>query len=171
MLPTNIKQLNDHHIQKVTAGKFHSLFLNGQGQILSSGANNFGQLGTGCKSNYFTPTLVEGLQDVREVSAWNYSAAITHSNELFVWGTGIFGEHLRPRHMAEYDGQFRAIQVGGAFTILIDYENKAYSWGSISDGFQGTSTLPSLITTLDAKPVLAGAVGDSYAFLLGLTLR
>lgn len=109
MLPTNIKQLNDHHIQKVTAGKFHSLFLNGQGQILSSGANNFGQLGTGCKSNYFTPTLVEGLQDVREVSAWNYSAAITHSNELFVWGTGIFGEHLRPRHMAEYDGQFRAI--------------------------------------------------------------
>jgi hypothetical protein len=48
--------------------------------VLSCGSNNFGQLGTGDKSNYFTPTLIENLTGVRELSAWNYSAAITEDN-------------------------------------------------------------------------------------------
>jgi X-linked retinitis pigmentosa GTPase regulator len=170
-LPTNIKQLNDQQIHKIACGKFHSLFINGSSSLLTCGANNFGQLGTGCKSNYFTPTLIESISDVREVSAWNYSAAITNRNELFAWGTGIFGEYLRPRHILEFDGQFRQVLVGGAFSILLDFENKAYSWGSISDGFStGPSTTPSLIQTIDGKAVISGAVGDSYAFLLGQTL-
>lgn len=61
MAPTNVKALNDFQIQKVNCGKFHSMFLSGFGQVLSCGMNNFGQLGTGCKSNYFTPTLIENL--------------------------------------------------------------------------------------------------------------
>jgi Regulator of chromosome condensation (RCC1) repeat len=175
MLPTNVKQLNDHQIQKLCCGKFHSLFLNGTGHILACGANNFGQLGTGCKSNYFTPTLIENIGDVRELSAWNYSAAITHNNELFVWGTGIFGEYLKPQHLQDYDGQFRAISVGGAFSILVDFENRAYSWGSISDSYHnsggGHSTVPSVINTIDGKPVIGVAVGDSFAFMLGFNMR
>ena len=73
------------------------MFLAGTGQVLSCGMNNFGQLGTGDKSNYFSPTLIESLSDIKEISAWHYSAAITKKNELFVWGTGIFGEALRPK--------------------------------------------------------------------------
>lgn len=64
------------------------------------------------------------------------------------------------------------MSVGGAFTILIDFENRAYSWGSISDNSYSTqTTVPNLIGTLDGKPVFAGAVGDSFAFMLGLNLR
>lgn len=87
---------------------------------MTCGSNNFGQLGTGCKSTYFTPTLIETIDNVKEVSAWHYSAAITHDNELFVWGTGIFGEYLKPTQLRSLDGQFKSISVGGSFSILID---------------------------------------------------
>ena len=81
--------------------------------------NNFG-LGTGCKSTYFSPTLIENLSDVVEISSWHYSAAITKRSELYVWGTGIFGEALKPKRIGQCDGLFTKIEVGGSFSVLID---------------------------------------------------
>ncbi len=42
------------------------------------------------------PVLVSEIRDVKAVSAWHFSAAITGKGELYVWGTGIFGEYLKP---------------------------------------------------------------------------
>jgi X-linked retinitis pigmentosa GTPase regulator len=153
MVPTNIKALNEFQIQKINCGKFHSLFLSAFGQVLSCGMNNFGQLGTGCKSNYFTPTLIENLSDVAEISSWHYSAAITKRNELYVWGTGIFGESLKPKKITQCDGLFKKIAVGGSFSVLVDNQNKGYLWGNSGNSYGMTSGLPAPISTLESKEV------------------
>jgi X-linked retinitis pigmentosa GTPase regulator len=64
--------------------------------------------------------LIESLSDIKEISAWHYSAAINKKNELFLWGTGIFGEALRPKQLRQVDGIFKSITVGGSFSVLID---------------------------------------------------
>ncbi|MFO0116458.1 MAG: hypothetical protein ACK521_02175 [bacterium] len=33
------------------------------------------------------------------MSAWHSSAAITERGELFVWGSGIYGEFKKPRQV------------------------------------------------------------------------
>jgi|LauGreDrversion4_2_1035121.scaffolds.fasta_scaffold36737_1 alpha-tubulin suppressor-like RCC1 family protein len=75
MIPTQVKQLND--VYKIACGKYHSLYLSIGGLVYACGSNTFGQLGTGCKSNYFTPTLIESLSNVKSIAGWHYSAALT----------------------------------------------------------------------------------------------
>ncbi len=77
--------------------------------------------------------MIDSLSDIKEISAWHYSAAITKKNELFVWGTGIVGEALRPKQIRQVDGVFKSITVGGSFSVLVDNQNKAYLWGTNSD--------------------------------------
>jgi hypothetical protein len=57
------------------------------------------------------------------------------------------------------DGQFRSIYVGGAFSVLIDVDNKAYLWGSQSDSSSPLMT-PNVISTIEGKQIVSGAVGD-----------
>lgn len=96
------------------------MFLTYGGQVLTCGMNNFGQLGTGDKSNYFNPTLIESLSDIKEISAWHYSGAISKKNDLYVWGTGIFGESLLPKMIPQVSGLFKSLAVGSTFSVLLD---------------------------------------------------
>jgi alpha-tubulin suppressor-like RCC1 family protein len=78
------------------------------------------------------------LKDVKHISAWHFSAAITNQNKLYVWGTGIFGEFLTPKLMT-FDKKidFQQVFVGGSFTVLIDKLNKVYVWGANTNGEMG----------------------------------
>lgn len=56
------------------------------------------------------------------ISAWHFSAAINCVGELFVWGTGIFGEFLKPNLMnfKNSTNKFKSIMVGGSFSVIVD---------------------------------------------------
>ena len=89
-----------------------------------------------------------------ETSSWHYSAAITKRNELFVWGTGIFGESLKPKRITQCDGLFKKIAVGGSFSVLVDTQNKGYLWGNSGNSSYGVASgLPAPISTLETKEV------------------
>ena len=97
MRPTLIKSLVDEKIRAVQCGKFHSMFISDSNDLFICGGNSFGQLGIGNKKNAYEPVRIEGISNVKSISAWHFSAAITYDNNLYVWGTGIFGEFLTPR--------------------------------------------------------------------------
>jgi alpha-tubulin suppressor-like RCC1 family protein len=93
----------------VSCGKYHTLFLTGNGEVWVTGANDQGQLGI-CAvrnsdvnevKNVFSPVRVESLtkRHITRISAWQSSAAISDDskNNLFVWGTGIYGILNRPK--------------------------------------------------------------------------
>ena len=104
-----------------------------------TGGNNFGQLGNGTKKNQYEPIKLNDLKDIKHVSAWHYTAAITNKNELFVWGTGIFGEYLTPKLMnfKNLPNVFEHVSVGGSFTTLIDNRGKLLVWGANTNGELG----------------------------------
>jgi alpha-tubulin suppressor-like RCC1 family protein len=75
------------------------VLLTRSGLVYCSGSNSFGQLGTGTKraSNCFV--LVSDISHIpmRKVAAGSFSAAISKdSGDLYLWGTGVFGEFLTP---------------------------------------------------------------------------
>lgn len=73
--------------------------------LYSFGSNSFGELGTGCKRDAFQPEIVQGIEgeQIVKIAAGHHSAAINLKGELFVWGSGIFGEFLLPTRFAKID--------------------------------------------------------------------
>lgn len=76
-------------ITKVACGTAHTLALSDEGGLYSWGANSYGQLGTGHKSNLTSPTRVAAdLGRVVDIAAVHYghiSAAETHT-KIYMWG-------------------------------------------------------------------------------------
>ena len=144
------------------------------------GGNNFGQLGTGTKRSTAIPVKVKGFESekVARIAAGNHSAAITENNELFIWGTGSFGEFLIPTSMNELGKittGFVDVSIGGTFGATIDKEGNVYSWGTNTNGELGSGDfearpLPKPITSLQGKHVFLLACGSSYAIALGQTI-
>lgn len=125
--------------------------------MYATGCNESGQLGIGSTVNCsFEPVLVPGLDNVRTISAWNSSAAITDQNELFVWGSENNG--LSPT-LYESKRNLSKVKVGGKFTLVTDLSNKMFTLASD----QGLEPVPSLE---DYCATQAG-VGANFAFVVG----
>ncbi|NWR17435.1 RCBT2 protein, partial [Emberiza fucata] len=88
--PCRIAALQGIRVQRVACGYAHTLVLTDEGQIYAWGANSYGQLGTGNKSNQSYPTTVIVDKDrVVEIAACHSahtSAAKTQSGQVYMWG-------------------------------------------------------------------------------------
>lgn len=91
-----------NNIKKVSCGIFHTGLLTKSGKILSTGANSFGQLGNGTKMSTCIPTRVKGLESacIETIAFGGHSSCISDAGEIFIWGSGVWGEYLLPQKMA-----------------------------------------------------------------------
>uniref|UniRef100_A0A671MH26 RCC1 and BTB domain-containing protein 2-like n=1 Tax=Sinocyclocheilus anshuiensis TaxID=1608454 RepID=A0A671MH26_9TELE len=75
---------------EVACGYAHTLALTDEGFIYSWGANSYGQLGTGNKSNQAVPTLInmekERMVEVAACHTSHTSVAKTQSGQVLMWG-------------------------------------------------------------------------------------
>mmetsp|Transcript_9255 Transcript_9255/g.8704 ORF Transcript_9255/g.8704 Transcript_9255/m.8704 type:complete len:92 (-) Transcript_9255:324-599(-) len=86
----------------------HTLILSKGGLVYVCGANSFGQLGLGNKRSTNVPTLVQDITHIpiKQIAAGSFSAAISmDSGDLYIWGSGIFGEFLTPHRVKTIQGQ------------------------------------------------------------------
>ena len=85
------------------------------------------------KNCVYIPQLVEGaIKDKRilQISAWTNSACVSVENELFMWGSGIFGDTELPKKIDltklmqpdedEDPIKVSEVSVGGNFTVIKD---------------------------------------------------
>ncbi|XP_028903699.1 RCC1 and BTB domain-containing protein 2 isoform X2 [Ornithorhynchus anatinus] len=88
--PCRIAALQGIRVQRVTCGYAHTLVLTDEGQLYAWGANSYGQLGTGNKSNQSYPIPVPVEKDrIIEIAACHSahtSAAKTQSGHVYMWG-------------------------------------------------------------------------------------
>jgi X-linked retinitis pigmentosa GTPase regulator len=82
----------------VACGVKHTLILTEFGKVYGAGGNASGELGTGNKrsTNLFTKVQFVNEVTIKKVAATYFSAAVSESGELYVWGTGSFGEFIQP---------------------------------------------------------------------------
>ncbi len=80
-------------------------------------------MGNGNKKNCSSFLPVSGLdnQVIIKIAAGNHSAALNRKGEVFIWGTGIFGEHLTPIKFSRIDTPISNISIGN-FWIYFNFK-------------------------------------------------
>ena len=160
-------------VQEVACGVFHSLALSVTGKIYSMGGNSFGQLGLGSKKSCSRPERVTVDCLFVKVACGSHSAGISEKGQLYVWGTGVFGEYLHPTRMAV--SSCKELGIGGSYGIAVDTSGNVYAWGANSNGELGLGdydprVTPSAIQALKGKCVKKISCGGSYVLGLGVDL-
>ncbi len=75
----------------LAAGRYHTLELNGSGEVYAWGDNRYGQLGIGTNVSYAEPRLV--MRGTAGIAAGQWSSyAVTASGDLYAWGNGEQGQ-------------------------------------------------------------------------------
>ena len=128
------------HVQQISCGVFYTLLLTKEGRVFGMGNNKYGQLGIGHKVNECHPTMLRDLEGIVKVSAGYHSGAIDFSGNLYIWGSGSFGQFIRPQKYV-LSVPIRDLAIRGFFGLAIGHnsrdENRVYTWGNNTFGELG----------------------------------
>jgi hypothetical protein len=121
------------------------------------------------------PMRVSGVAQVKmkKVVCGNHTAALSWDGEVFVWGTGVFGEFLTPQKLSS-TSTLKDIAVGGSFALALDKNGRLWTWGANASGELGVGDYeprasPYLLERLQSKTVVSVSCGGSFAIALGVT--
>ena len=160
-------------VVSVSCGVFHTAVLNSKGQVLTSGGNSFGQLGLGNKKSTSAFEQVKGLDAVfiSKIACGYHSAAVCDKGEIYVWGSGSFGEFLIP-HKMFLPARVRDLAVGGTFAVAILQDLTVFAWGNNANGELGLGDLaargaPALVQSLKGRKINSVACGGNFCIALG----
>jgi len=131
--------LMTERVKDVACGVYHTLILTERSKVYATGGNILGQLGLGSKKNTNIPTRIKDLdyQRVVKVACGQHSAALTEKGEVYVWGTGVFGEQVIPFRYSSPGQVFKDISLNGFFGVVLDQDNGIWTWGGNNNGELG----------------------------------
>jgi len=171
LLPVRLS--TSEEVKQVSCGIFQTGFITVQGKLYMTGGNSFGQLGLGTRKSSNTPQRVPFFSGmaVAKVACGHHTAAVTEAGELFIWGSGVFGEFISPQKQS-ISATIRDISVGGGFGAALDSSRKVWVWGSNENGELGQGDYearvsPVLLAHLSSRRVRLVSCGGCAAIALG----
>ncbi|MCK5160783.1 MAG: hypothetical protein KAQ99_04335, partial [Candidatus Aureabacteria bacterium] len=137
-------------IVSISAGHFHNLALDSDGNVWAWGYNNYGQLGNGTfDSAAYLPFQISGLSNIIAITAGGYhSLALDSDGNIYSWGRGSSGEmgdgttdnRHTPAITATGLSYIAAIAAGemSSYALRIDnvstWNGRVYGWGDNESG-------------------------------------
>uniref|UniRef100_A0A7N8X9I1 Regulator of chromosome condensation (RCC1) and BTB (POZ) domain containing protein 2 n=1 Tax=Mastacembelus armatus TaxID=205130 RepID=A0A7N8X9I1_9TELE len=124
--PCRIAALQGVNIVQVSCGYAHTLALTDEGFVYAWGANSYGQLGTGNKSNQ--SVFVTRMVEVAACHTSHTSAAKTQSGQVFMWGQcrgqAVASPHLT--HFSSTDDVFACFATPAVTWHLLSVDGDDY---------------------------------------------
>ncbi|GFH47488.1 hypothetical protein CTEN210_03963 [Chaetoceros tenuissimus] len=169
----------ESEITQIAGGKDYSLALTKDGIIFAWGRNHKGQCGTGSGLSVemyameAMPVPLEGMLEGRKVvkvhGGQSHAAALTESNELFVWGMGTY--HMPELVTSLLDTKIVDFSCGHEYTIVLDDQGQLYSFGKGKTGVLGLASEkfaaePMLVEGLLGKKVVKVSAGSKHVACL-----
>ena len=161
----------------VATGHSYSMTIDVDGNLLTCGRNDYGQLGDGTTTNKTIPVKIKPDTKFIQIAAGkSNSLAIDEDGNLWTWGhngNGQLGDgtqidRLKPVQITS-GTKFKQISVGGSHSLAIDEDGNLWTWGSNSDGQLGVGTqspklIPVQITSSTKfTQISAGCYNNSFA--------
>ncbi|MCX8480409.1 MAG: hypothetical protein ORN58_00660 [Sediminibacterium sp.] len=132
-----------NNVVQITAGRYHSLSLKGDGTVVAWGDNGYGQT-----------NIPVGLNNVTQIASGQYhSLALKGDGTVVAWGNNFNEKTIIP------DGLNNVVQIacGGSHNLALKGDGTVISWGF--NGF-GATTIPA---GLNYVVQIAGGGGHSLA--------
>ena len=141
--------------KSISAGIFHSCGIANDGKVYCWGSSNTDILGTGTTGTISSPTIVlnpAGVSTWKSISVGNsHSCGISNDDNAYCWGWGFSGQlgvgnninsASSPTTVVNPDGvsTWKSISAGSVHSCGIGNNDKAYCWGTGSNGRLGTGT-------------------------------
>ncbi len=177
--PAQVSGLSD--AVAVAAGVYHSLALDGNGDVWAWGDNQYGQVGNGTTSDHrnpvTTPTKVSGLSEVVAVSAgYHHSLAVDVNGDVWIWGDNRYGQigntvtsapeapMTTPTKVSGLPDVV-SVDAGGLHSLALDANGDVWAWGGnqfgqIGDGTTTNALQPQQIAGL---PEITAVTGGGYS--------
>lgn len=163
------------NVLDVALGNGYTLYIDTDNVLWAIGRNHLGQLGDGTKIDRKTPVkIMEGVESVFASSNGYFSACITTSDDLYVWGDntqsqlGYAGnkENTKPKKILS---DVSKAVLGGAHVLALTSDNKLYGWGSNANGQLGTENISENSPLLIDSNVLDIDAGPHTSLVLYLS--
>jgi alpha-tubulin suppressor-like RCC1 family protein len=191
--PGLVQGLSEKEVIYVGCGDFHSVALTSDGKVYTWGGGgsffNRGQCGHGHVKDILDPLAIPAFANKKivQLSCGGYhTLALTESNDLYAWGSGLYGECgfgeflntsspklvLFPwvKNGAE-EQQIVQISAGGHHSLALTEHGYVFSFGFASHGQLGlrntiNQSEPQLVTDLRNKPIKSIAAGWNHTLVL-----
>ena len=111
--------------KQVVCGTHHTLILSISGLVYAFGRNTEGQLGIGHRHNADQCTVVTQISKIpmKCISAGSFSASISEdSGNLFIWGTGSFGQFVVPHRVKRIKSEVLQVSIGQGFGLALSID-------------------------------------------------
>ena len=138
----------------VATGNSFSLAIDEEGNLLTCGRNNEGQLGDGTTTNKTIPVKINiGTKFNQIATGPKHSLAIDEEGNLWSWGNNSWGQlgngtqngRLTPVQIAS-GTKFTKISAQHDHSLAIDIDGNLWSWGENRDGQIGDGTEKARLT-------------------------
>ena len=137
-------------VQQITAGSFHSLALDNNGDVWAWGSNTWGQLGNGEKADSWYAVELSGISSVAQVAAGSWhSIAVKTTGSVHAWGGNWWGQlgdgtdinASRPVAVTGLTGTFTGVGAGENHSVALRNTGTVYAWGRNRHGQLGDGTI------------------------------
>jgi alpha-tubulin suppressor-like RCC1 family protein len=162
--------IHDIFFTNVSAGEFHSIALDSNGNVWTWGRNSEGQLGDSTYINRLIPKKIEGFDSIIQISADRLSSyALKKDGTLWSWGYNQNGQlGLGDTNRYNYPQQInieiiKKISSYGGILALTN-EGTVYGWGNYFLTQNTNTNLPVLLN--DLSNIIDLAVGDNHFMVL-----
>ncbi|REE83885.1 alpha-tubulin suppressor-like RCC1 family protein [Paenibacillus taihuensis] len=153
----------------VAGEHYHFLALDSTGHVWSWGSNVENQLGEIPQSYRVIPVQIQGVDDVKLISAgYGHSTAVKSDGTVWKWGSnsyGVLGKDpntvdysIKPIQVAGID-HVKAISDSAFFTLAIKEDGTVWSWGRNDEGQLGIGRT----SDYEAKPIQIAGLKDVAA--------
>jgi alpha-tubulin suppressor-like RCC1 family protein/endonuclease I len=158
--PTQVTLPAGTSIRAISAGQWHGLALESNGEVWSWGDNADGQLGTGSTpaTNYLPAKIADFTGVIAIAAGYEHSVAVKSDGTVWTWGSDTFGgvqgepewsHSVTPIEVAGVNDVV-AVACGWFHTLALKGDGTVWSWGSAATPGQ-VSGLSGVISIACAK--------------------